>query len=274
MNIRNKPPGHIDMLSKKAYFFIKNKLVAAYCRRRTLKFVPEKVKNYRDYFSLQSRKVDGPLVLEFMDGFRLKCDSADLIAALETCILGDYEPNPGFLIHPGQTVLDVGANIGDFAIYAASKGARVFAFEPEPRNIKRMGENIKLNNLEHRIKILPYALSSQSGEVVLNVSSVSPGGHTVGEGDKTIKVPAISLVDFLKQENIRQVDILKIDIEGGEYEVISKCPAEVFDKIEKIVGEYHLSLTNTYNFNTLKRYLNLHYKTVRRYNPYYFYAIK
>jgi FkbM family methyltransferase len=262
------------MLIKKIYYYFKNKFVLFNYGKKAKTFVPKAIINSNDFFLLQEGKIPGPVVLEFKAGYKLKCEPLDLSAVLETCVLNDYEPLPSFQINSGQVVVDVGANIGDFTVRAAKLGARVFAFEPEARNVRRMKENLDINGLASSVKILPYALATVSGTVMFDVSTSSPGGHSISQTAGSVTVPSMSLADFVQKENLDKIDLLKIDIEGGEYEIFSNCPPAVFEKIEKIVGEYHVSPLKAEDFRTLKKALAPHYRKVVRYNPYYFYAYR
>lgn len=73
-----------------------------------------------------------------------------------------YEVNSGRFDVEGITV-DIGANIGAFAILAAHHGSRVLAVEPEPHSLDAMINNISINSLDSRITVAPFAVSDYNG---------------------------------------------------------------------------------------------------------------
>src|SRR4051812_19879990 len=83
-----------------------------------------------------------------------------------------------------QDVLaDIGANVGMYSVLAASRGARVFAFEPESQNYALLNRNIMLNGMDARITAYSVALSDKPGFSVLHLSKFESAGscHSYGE---------------------------------------------------------------------------------------------
>ena len=68
-------------------------------------------------------------------------------------------------LQPGDVVVDLGANQGVFSLFAAQKGARVFAIEPDARNFEVLLRNIERNGLEERIVPFNFAIGQTSGEI-------------------------------------------------------------------------------------------------------------
>lgn len=264
----------MTMFIKKVYYHIKNKFVRYNYAFKISRQAKLKLVNPDIFFQMKDKRFHEPQILEFKNGFKLKCQYEDLSAVAETCILEDYAPEPDFIPKAGQIIFDVGANIGDFAIYAASFGAKVFAVEPEPRNVARLEENIKLNNFEDKVKIIPCALFYKDQQVGFSVSHSSPGGHAINSGENEVKVQAKTFNTILREESLDSIDLLKVDIEGGEYEIFSHPESCSFEKIKRIVGEYHVSFNKAERFLTLKRNLKPYYSVVKSYFPYYFYAKK
>lgn len=146
-----------------------------------------------------------------------------------------YE-EPGYKIQPGWRVVDIGAHIGAFTVFAAAKGAHVFSFEPDPRN---------LNILKQNTADLP---------------AVCVGNVAIGKANETRKLwmnehPSCSSfsartleqsvdVDTITLERVvtlagERVDLLKCDAESAEYEIFPNAPRETLRKIERIVMEWH-----------------------------------
>ena len=120
--------------------------------------------------------------------------------------------------------LDVGANVGLYTVPLARKAGRVFAFEPLPANYERLGKNVSANNLDSSVACLPTALGATNGTIVLEPTS--PGGRTgnaaqAQPGSPTgVEVPIRRLDDVALELGVRQCDVVKVDIEGGELEFL------------------------------------------------------
>ena len=123
----------------------------------------------------------------------------------------------------GDTFIDIGGNIGAYTLIAAkivAKKGSVIAFEPVSRVRNRLMENVQLNNFQ-QVLIEPLAVFDSNTELELHISNEENFGmssiHAHDENSGiTEKVKAIRLDDYLLNNEIRQVDLIKIDIEGAE----------------------------------------------------------
>ena len=144
-----------------------------------------------------------------------------------------------------DVIVDVGANIGLFSLYAAFNSAqKVHAFEPNREAYNVMLENIRRNNLQTIIIPHNYAVTSRSSEVVSIPKAASPQNRisykNVGrDQDEYELVNTISLDDIVSRENMSRVDLLKMDCEGSEYEILEGMSESTFSKINRIIVEYH-----------------------------------
>ena len=121
-----------------------------------------------------------------------------------------------------RVVVDVGAFVGDTAIYFALKGARkVYAVEPHPGAYAEMLENIKLNHMESKVVPINAALGSKPGKIrimdsdVANTISVYHGSESNGN----IEISMVTLDQLINDYGI-EPDVLKMDCEGCEFDVI------------------------------------------------------
>lgn len=123
---------------------------------------------------------------------------------------------------------DVGANMGQYAMFAAKRGLTVHAFEPESQNFALLCRNIALNKLP--VTAWPLALSDKSGLDVFHVTTVMPGGscHSYGEQVNYMLQPkdfafkqgscATTIDEFANQYGAPQH--IKIDVDGFEHKVL------------------------------------------------------
>jgi FkbM family methyltransferase len=126
-------------------------------------------------------------------------------------------------IHPGDTVLDLGAWAGDFSAYAAYRGATVYAFEPDASNLALLRDTAALNKaLPGRIEIVPLGVGARSE--ALRFYSDGPDGSgscftetaRVKGGETAQTTAAVTTLDDWTEKNRVRVDFIKADIEGFE----------------------------------------------------------
>lgn len=120
----------------------------------------------------------------------------------------------------GMTVLDIGANLGVYALYFARQvgpTGRVYAFEPVPNLFARLKEHIALNSATNVIPV-PLALSDHEGAAQIWTDNDIHGQSSLylrGAKMAAVEVMVTTLDSFLHQEGIRRVDAIKLDVEGG-----------------------------------------------------------
>ena len=150
----------------------------------------------------------------------------------------------------GKTVIDVGANIGDSAIYFICRGAsRVIAIEPFPRNYETAMKNILANNLRDKITLLLAGCAGVSANIMVDANNRSPTNQLT-EVKHGIKVQLRTLQEIMDENNVREKAILKMDCEGYEYDIILSATKETLQKFQQIQIEYH------YGYKNLKKKLD------------------
>ena len=146
-----------------------------------------------------------------------------------------------------ETVIDVGANIGDSSIYFATKGAtRVIAIEPFPSSYSLLEQNISLNELEGIIVPMNAAVGENDGFVNLRPDIKTTTGLGIYNSDNGVKVRIVSLNKLVEIFNLKN-SILKIDCEGCEYEVINSKSIETLAAFKGLIIEYHFGLRELRN---------------------------
>lgn len=114
-------------------------------------------------------------------------------------------------VKPGDTVIDLGANLGTFSVPLAAKGATVYGFEMLEANISHLKRSIEQNNLS-TLHVVEGAVSDKPG--YLGTSGTSAWG-TVSDNSPD-KVLAIVLDEWANEVGLEKLDFMKIDIEGSE----------------------------------------------------------
>jgi|GEM_PF-1702014 len=155
--------------------------------------------------------------------------SSDLFTIYEIYCDGGYAPKLPYTPEDVKTVVDLGANIGVFSLWASRfyTAAKVYAVEMEDSNYEQLVQNIAANELEETIIPVQAAIFSHSGSVgIARMGGV--GFHMINEREKSHTVKSLSLADLLSQTGIKTIDLLKIDIEGGEKYVLTPENEEVF----------------------------------------------
>jgi FkbM family methyltransferase len=151
---------------------------------------------------------------------------------------GEFEPElVSFfksLLQPTDTVLDIGANIGTFSIYASkSRACEVFAFEPSVFNLEFLARNVQMNNLASLVCIVPLAVGEKTQKGLLHMSSTEWGGamstfdKKYGYDGKALNqvfeytTISVSLDDAVSKIGLKMPRYLKIDVDGIEHLILA-----------------------------------------------------
>jgi FkbM family methyltransferase len=191
-------------------------------------------------------------VRNFMDAWIVK----------EVYLDRDYE-RYGVALQPGWTVIDIGACLGGFAVFAARRapGIQVHAFEPAPESFRLLRQNLELNGVAN-VSAHPAAVAATSGPLTLYTfaghaeqNSVNPlRAHADAQA---LTVEALTLADIFEQLAIAHCDFLKIDCEGAEFEMLLNAPPELFSRIRHICMEYHDGVTAFSHADLLRHFERL-----------------
>ncbi|MGI5216266.1 FkbM family methyltransferase [Nocardia sp. CA-290969] len=144
-----------------------------------------------------------------------------------------------YQIHRGDLrdtgiLIDIGANIGAVSIYAASLGATVIAYEPEPDNLALLQQNIAGNGMAERVVVHAAAVTDWHGTAQLEPAH---GNSRIVDYGSGITVPSITLDDVFA-DLPDGCDVLKIDIEGSERELIAAAAPETLARIRYLTMEF------------------------------------
>lgn len=143
-------------------------------------------------------------------------------------------------LKPGMTVFDVGANIGYYSLLASpivGASGKIYSFEPVASTHQELAANIYLNGIGN-IRAFRHIVSDHSGPMTMRHGPPDNSGAShvedgaAGQPDAE-QVEAVSLDDFVKRENIRKVDVIKVDVEGYEAAVV-KGARQVIEQFKPI----------------------------------------
>ncbi len=155
-----------------------------------------------------------------------------------------YKPFLSGVDFKNKTVIDIGASLGDTAVYFALLGAKkVYAFEPLSEFYKLALKNIETNGFKKVCEVFNVAVGGKKEKKCSkNINSkyifdIDADNQTAGEVD------FFSLDYIVRRFGIKNA-FLKIDCEGCEYEIILKAPAEVLKCFDYILMEYHYGFEN------------------------------
>lgn len=144
-------------------------------------------------------------------------------------------------------LIDIGANIGCFTKFALTRGAKkVYSVEPCKTSLDVLRDNFEDDD---NVEIIDKAIDKVQGETEMFYRpECSPMSsfykEELGKGGvvvKSQKVETILLSDLVRDYNIGHIDVLKIDIEGKEYDVFDSIDSELLSKIDQIVLEFHMN---------------------------------
>lgn len=133
------------------------------------------------------------------------------------------------LIHKGDYVIDVGGNIGAVTLNCAKivgETGKVYTFEPHKGNFSRLTKNLLLNNFKNIVAINKGLGIKENYATMVEVREDNPGMNriisdnaTPSEGVKS-QIEIISLDSYIRENNIKEVNMIKIDVEGFEMNVL------------------------------------------------------
>ncbi len=231
--------------------------------KTTLKNIPlaqlsyTKVKSWRDttkarklflnhelYLKALEQKGAGVVVLKTRDGLNITIRQNIFDARIIKENFIDKPYIRYFDLPTNPTIVDIGGYIGDFSIYAVKylNANKVIVYEPTVENFEILKMNITNNAFEDRIIAVNKAVSDSS-EVLLNVEiqesdEVHVSAYWYPEAAGRV-VPSLTLSELLTVHQLDSVDLLKVDCEGGEYDIFPNETDETFSRIQNIVFEHH-----------------------------------
>ncbi len=218
---------------------------AVFAERR----LPTRLQELVDRAAIKCGRVHFTIIVSDEDGgsvparMRVRRGTADRFFVEEVFASRAYSP-PGYEIGEADVVVDVGGNIGSFAVFAGrrARSGRVISLEPARDSFELLTANVLKNGLS---QVTPFqaAIAASSGPVTLHLSDVGTGHHSLdpllaGPGREE-EVVGLSLTDLFDHFGLGTCDLLKLDCEGAEFEIIEGMSSDLASRIRRIAMEYH-----------------------------------
>jgi FkbM family methyltransferase len=200
--------------------------------------------NPDEFLQALERKETGTVVLRTHDGLSItiRRNIWDARIIREIFIRKPYIRR--LTLPPSPIIVDIGGYVGDFSIYAVKylNAPRVIVYEPMAENFGILKQNVENNSFQDRITAVNKAVSD-SDEIVLNTEildheEVHASRYWYQHAERR-SIRSVTLVELFESHQLGSVDLLKVDCEGGEYDILSSVPAGLFSHIRNIVFEYH-----------------------------------
>src|SRR6266566_1119543 len=167
-------------------------------------------------------------------------DGFDLPSKAAFVLQRDLERNPFHALHvePGDTVLDVGAYVGTFAVSALQAGAaRVVCFEPYAQARAVLARNLAAYG--SRVEIIAAAVAPEDGTAVLEIAGMGGNQSIVPGRYKRCKSERVQTVSFRKMLQRFRPAVLKLDIEEAEYGILASLERDDLAPLRDIFIEFH-----------------------------------
>ena len=217
--------------------------VSLLVKARTVIKAIKTIKNWNLYLLLYLGLLGGNPIFIFRNNFKVKirADQTDFYVLTNVWLLEEYD-NKKIQIKKDDVIIDIGAHIGLFTIYVSQfcNDCRIYCYEPIKENYDLLVDNIKLNNIKNTT-IYQKDVTDKSSIVRIFLNQDNAAHSIFTESNKYEDIESISLKDIFDSNKIQKCDLLKLDCEGSEYIILNSLPDFYFQRIKKIVMEYHMA---------------------------------
>jgi len=188
---------------------------------------------------------DNEIELSFR-GKRVRFQTESLEKSFDMLVEQFVQEQYKWLRVEGKQVLDVGANIGDSAIYFALNGAsHVYALEPYPYTYRLARRNVELNGFEKQVTVLNIGCGKE-GIITIDPELKSEPSSSLVQCEAGQTVPIVSLKRIVERYELNDA-VAKIDCEGGEYELILGADDKDLRAFSQMMIEYHQGFASLAN---------------------------
>ena len=205
--------------------------------------LPLYVRNWGTYLLVHFYSSRGPFQVVLRNGLHIQMRPAtydDYIIREIFCTQSYRAGLEALEAESSPTVLDLGAHIGTFSLMVAHAlpRARILAVEAVPENASYLRVNVEQNGFSSRVRVFAGAVAATSGTLTMYLRDRTAQHSAVQKSEHSITVPALTLDELVARAG-GSCDLLKLDIEGSEFEVLEAASAETLSRIKTIIMEYH-----------------------------------
>jgi FkbM family methyltransferase len=184
-----------------------------------------------------------------------------LVGILQEVCIDDCYGVADLSLAPGDTIIDIGANVGVFTLWVATRNpeVQVIALEPSPRMCAYLRENITRSGARN-VTAVQSACGGATREAVLFQRGVEAANSLYAQDNygsrfyPLARTEMLTLDDLFQRFDVRRCKLLKMDCEGAEYEILLNASEATLRRIERISMEYHVGL-NAHTPQELARFL-------------------
>ena len=223
------------------------------------------LRKVRHPFSLLNLAVEGSrnvlFPLELRSGERFLVEGLLDAWVIKETIIDRWYEKASCQLQADWTVVDIGAALGDYAVWAGAQltAGRIIAVEPVPASVLLLKQNLEINHVTN-VDVVEIAVTGKTGTTAISQSAGSGARNSV-YAHTSVPVKSITLSEFLDGYEIEVCDYLKLDCEGAEYEILFSSSPELFQRIPRICMEVHDDLT-PYSRNDMVNFLEVNgYRT-------------
>ncbi|MDQ6617439.1 MAG: FkbM family methyltransferase [Actinomycetota bacterium] len=180
------------------------------------------------------------VTVRLRSGERIRCRVDELFAVAEVFALATYDA-PGIDWKAARNIVDIGANVGAATIWMARRApdARIVAIEPSPDALQSLRHNVRANGLDARVTVIGCAVGASAGTALLATEGTSVSRRLGSDNGSAVLVPVNSLASVLDDTGMADVDVIKMDCEGAEFEIVPSLGGDLLGRVRAIIGEYH-----------------------------------
>jgi FkbM family methyltransferase len=227
-------------------------------RLRLTPLAAGKIKNWPSFMFHYALGLKPRSPYVFRNGARIQIGRAiDHVPIIEIFLKEDYGKMPDDAV-----MIDLGANIGVFSIYAATtaRNATVYAYEPFLEYFKLAEANARLNGQDDAVTCFNFAVAGRVESRTLYVRGTdfffpTLMGQASRQSAEKIRVSCTTLAEIVESNKLDRVDMLKMDCEGAEYEILYPTPPIYLKKVKQIRMEYHNLDDQERNVGHLEKFL-------------------
>jgi len=194
---------------------------------------------YRNWWAVPLPKLGRSVVLELRDGtkYLVRAGTTDLAAINEATILNPYLRSSDIVLPEDATVIDIGANIGDFTMQVARAcpRGRILAVEPVSAHVQMIEAQIALNRVAH-VQAVHAAVGASCQ--MTRVTAAGTTSRVSKNEDSGEVVEMVTLERLMQDHSIDTLDLLKLDCEGAEWDILPAAE-RVLPRIRQICMEFH-----------------------------------